>query len=33
MANPSYEPFTIDLTKEHEDFAVIGWMVWAGRRF
>ncbi|MBI5644121.1 MAG: LexA family transcriptional regulator [Deltaproteobacteria bacterium] len=31
--NPNYEPYTIDLTKEHEDFAVIGRMVWAGRRF
>ncbi len=31
--NPNYEPYTIDLTKEHKDFAIIGRVVWAGRRF
>lgn len=31
--NQNYEPYTIDLTKEHKDFAVIGRVVWAGRRF
>lgn len=31
--NPNYEPYTMDLTKEHKDFAVIGRVVWAGRRF
>lgn len=31
--NQNYEPYTIDLTKEHKDFAIIGRVVWAGRRF
>lgn len=31
--NHSYEPYSIDLTKEHRDFAIIGRVVWAGRRF
>lgn len=31
--NANYEPYTIDLTKEHTDFVIIGRVVWAGRRF
>ncbi len=31
--NLSYAPYTIDIQTANKDFAVIGRVVWAGRRF
>jgi len=31
--NPNYRPLEVDLKKTHDDFHIIGRVVWAGRRF
>jgi len=31
-ANSAYKPFNVNLTEEHDDFAVIGRVVWVGRQ-